>query len=86
MNDRTYRDLRTALHDLGASLIMPRQYLAPIEKTLQAGSYPESREQLRKVQEARIRFRDEVSALAKVCKAEIPEPDPPGTANPSVEP
>ena len=65
---------------------MIREYLAYAEKILQASSYLESQQQLRKVQEARIKFRDEVSALEKVCKSEIPEPDPPGTASQSVEP
>ena len=59
---------------------MIREYLAYVEKILQASSYLESQQQLRKVQEARIKFRDEVSALEKVCKSDIPELDPPGTA------
>ena len=71
MDDRTYRNFRGTLHDLRGSLILLREYLASVEQTLQAGSYPESQQQLAKVQEARIKFRDEVSALEKVCQSEV---------------
>ena len=82
MNPRTYRDLRSALHNIGGNLAMLREYLGYVEKILQAGSYPESQQQLAKVQEARIKFQDEVSQFEKVCKSEISEPDPQEPKNP----
>ena len=76
MDDRTYRNLRRALHNMGGSLVVTRVYVADVEKSLQTGSYPRSQQQLRKVQEARRKLLDEVSQFENVCKSEIPEPDP----------
>ena len=82
MDDRTFWNFRRTLHDLGGSLVMTREYLADAGKILQAGSYPESQQQLRKVQEAMEKFREEVAEFAEVCKSEIPEPDSPENGAP----
>ena len=79
MDDRTFWHFRRALHDLGGSLVMTREYLADAEKILQAGSYPEYQQKLGKVQEAMEKCREEVAEFGEVCKSEIPEPDSPGT-------
>ena len=77
MNYGQYRDFQETIHNMRGNVVVLKMQFAQVRQILLAegGTDPKSENQLRKVQEARTKFVEEIERFQKVYKSEITEPD-----------
>ena len=76
MTNGEYRDFQKTLHHLSATLVVVREYLADVTGILTVHNYPETKKQLRIVQEARDHLYKEMGKFEETYRSEIDPPDP----------